>query len=239
MTQGIDYFNRGHFLSRIQEKVSFGARRRTFQVWQNWHKDLRRQSILDIGATPDTERLDSNCFLGWFNETGMEVSCYSPEKIENIGTIFPFVSFVQGEFSDQRLPVTDRAFDWSTSSAVLEHVGSYDDQIHFIKEHARVANALFLITPNRFHWLEFHSKIPFIHWLPRDAHRFFLKLLGMKFWALEKNLRLVGKSELLKISALALGDEWEYEIKTISTLGMPSNLILLARRSDQDGSLKT
>ncbi len=233
MTQGIDYFNRGHFLSRIQEKVSLGTRRRVFQLWQNWQKDLKRRSILDIGATPDTERIDSNCFLGWFNDAGMEVSCYSPEKIQNLENIFPFVNFVQGDFTDQQLPVGDCTYDWSTSSAVLEHVGNFKDQFHFVKEHARVSNALFLITPNRFHWLEFHTKIPFIHWLPRDAHRFLLKLLGMKFWAREKNLRLVGKSELQKISALALGNEWDYEIKTVSTLGMSSNLILLATRSSR------
>jgi hypothetical protein len=65
MTQGIDYFNRGHFLAQIQEKVSLDARKRMFQVWQNWNTAYKRESVLDIGATPDTERIDSNCFLGW------------------------------------------------------------------------------------------------------------------------------------------------------------------------------
>jgi hypothetical protein len=144
--------------------------------------------------------------------------------------VFPFVNFIQGNFSDQKLPIDDRSYGWSTSSAVLEHVGNFEDQVHFVKEHARVSDALFLVTPSRSHWLEFHTKVPFIHWLPRNAHRFLLRLLGMKFWAEEKNLRLVRKSELKKISDLALGNEWDYEIKTISTLGMPSNLILLATR---------
>jgi hypothetical protein len=230
MTQGIDYFNRGHFLTQIQEKVSLNARKRMFQVWQNWDTAFKRESILDIGATPDTERIDSNCFLGWFNDAGMDVSCYSPETIQNLEEVFPFVNFLQGNFSDQKLPIDDRSYDWSTSSAVLEHVGSFEDQVHFVKEHARVSDALFLVTPNRSHWLEFHTKVPFIHWLPRNVHRFLLRLLGMKFWAEEKNLRLVRKSELKKITDLALGNEWNYEIKTISTLGMPSNLILLAAR---------
>jgi hypothetical protein len=144
--------------------------------------------------------------------------------------VFPFVNFIQGDFSDQKLPIDDRSYGWSTSSAVLEHVGNFEDQVHFVKEHSRVSDALFLVTPNRSHWLEFHTKVPFIHWLPRNSHRLLLRLLGMKFWAEEKNLRLVRKSELKKISDLALGNEWDYEIKTISTLGMPSNLILLATR---------
>lgn len=230
MTQGIDYFNREHFLTHIQEKVSLDARKRMFQVWQNWNNGINCVSILDVGATPDTERIDSNCFLGWFNDAGMEVSCYSPEKIHNLEKVFPFVNFIQGDFSDQRLPVDDRRYDCSTSSAVLEHVGTFEDQVLFVKEHARVSNAIFLVTPNRSHWLEFHTKVPLIHWLPRNTHRFLLKLLGMKFWAQEKNLRLVGIPELKKISDQALGNEWDYEIKTISTLGMPSNLILLGTR---------
>ena len=232
MTTGIDYFNRQHWLSKIQAKVSFDARKRMYDVWLEYGNRLANKSILDVGATPDVERIDSNCFLKWFHENAMEVSCYSPEDIKHLNELFPFVDVLEGSFNDQNLPVTDASYDWCTSSAVFEHVGTRESQIQFVSEHARVAKAVFLTTPNRFHWLEFHTKIPFIHWLPRKIHRFILNLFGMRFWASEKNLRLVGKGELQSIAKAALGgDTWVFEIRTISTLGMSSNLLLLAKRS--------
>ena len=39
-----------------------------------------------------------------------------------------------------------------------------------------------IMTPNRFHPLEFHTKIPIIHWLPKKIHRKILKFLGLKIF---------------------------------------------------------
>jgi len=236
MTQGIDYFNRQHWLSKIQEKVSFDARKRMYDVWLDYGKGFANKSILDVGATPDVERIDSNCFLTWFHENGMKVTCYSPEDIAHLNELFPFVDVLKGSFNDLNIPVTDISYDWCTSSAVFEHVGSRESQIQFVSEHARVAKSVFFTTPNRFHWLEFHTKIPVIHWLPRNFHRLLLKLIGLNFWASEKNLRLVGKGELRLIAQAALGDDWDFEVQTISTLGMPSNLLLLASSRGQSKS---
>ncbi|HIG66087.1 MAG: hypothetical protein ABGZ19_02765 [Verrucomicrobiales bacterium] len=236
MAQGIDYFNREHWLSNIQEEVSFGARKRMFDTWLDYGQGLDNNSLLDVGATPDVERADSNCFLKWFHEKGMQVACYSPENINHLNDLFPFIDVLQGDFNDQQLPVSDIRYDWCASSAVLEHVGSLESQIQFVSEHARVAKSLFLTTPNRYHWLEFHTKIPFIHWLPRNFHRLLLKIFGLNFWASEKNLRLVGKEELSSIAQVALGDEWDFEIRTVSTLGMQSNLLLLASRRNHNNS---
>ena len=45
-----------------------------------------------------------------------------------------------------------------------------------------------IITPNRFHPIDFHTKIPFLHWLPKKIHRLLLSLLGFKLLSKEKNL---------------------------------------------------
>lgn len=229
---GVDYFNRGHWLSTLQARVSLGARRRMFQMWLEWcrNRGLEAASILDIGATPDTERADSNCFLEWFHAEGARVSCFSPEPIDNLTALFPFIQVIPADTLQRGIPVPEKAYDWSASSAVLEHVGSVADQVHFIAEQGRVAPALFLTTPNRFHWLEFHTKLPFLHWFPRRMHRAVLRILGLTFWAQEKNLRLLSRVELGRLAREALGDRFEIEVKTIWSLGMPSNLVLLARR---------
>src|SRR5262249_27440071 len=119
----------------------------------------------------------------------------------------------------------------SRSVAVgLEHCGNRAHQIAHIKECARVADMIFLMTPHRWHWLEFHTKIPLIHWLPKSIHRAFLKMAGLHFWAKEENLNLLSLGQLKALAKDALGNEFDLQVKWIWTLGMPSNLVLLAPR---------
>ena len=80
--EGIDYFNRGHWLTGVQTRISVGARRKMFQLWHGWAGDVRGRSVLDVGSTPDRERLDSNCMIPWFLESGLKVALYSPEEID-------------------------------------------------------------------------------------------------------------------------------------------------------------
>ena len=51
----------------------------------------------------------------------------------------------------------------------------------------------FITTPNRFYPIDFHTKIPVIHWLPKNIHRLILKTLGLHFYANEENLNLLDK----------------------------------------------
>jgi hypothetical protein len=229
--EGVDYFNRGHWLSSTQARVSYRARRRMFDRWRAAAGDLRGGSILDVGATPDRERLDSNCMLPWFAEAGLAVTLYSPESIENLSEQFPFARILPPAPAGTGMPVADAAFDWVSSSAVIEHVGSGADQSEFLRECGRIARrGVFLTCPNRWHWLEFHTKLPLLHWLPRRAHRALLRRLGFGDWARESHLRLLGRRDLVRLARPALGDQWRVRVSTIWTLGMPSNLVLLAWR---------
>jgi len=228
--EGIDYFGRGHWLTGVQERVSVGARRRMFELWSSYAGEIRGRSILDVGTTPDRERQDSNCMLPWFIDAGMHLSLYSPENISSLKSLFPGASFLPSVSADEPLPAQDRSYDWVCSSAVLEHVGSADRQIGHIRDCARVGNGLFLTTPNRYHWLEFHTKLPLIHWLPRSLHRSLLRRLGKELWAQESHLRLLDRRELLGMARQAIGDRFAFSVLRVWTLGMPSNLILLARR---------
>jgi len=229
-SKGIDYFGRGSIFTKVQERLSVTARREMFEAWASFAGNLKGASLLDVGSTPDLERQDSNCMLPWFNDRGLQLSLYSPEDIENLRDAFPYAKIVPSAGFGQPLPVADRAFDWTTASAVLEHVGGRDQQVAFVRECARVSGGLFLTTPNRWHWLEFHTKLPLLHWLPRPTHRALLRGLGYRLWAEESHLRLLGESELNEVAREALGDSFSFEIRTVSALGMPSNLVLLAKR---------
>jgi hypothetical protein len=229
MNQGVDYFQRGHWLTRLQEKVSFGARRRMFELALKRLSLKSGDAVIDLGATPDVERIDSNCMIPWYSEAGLRVTISSPEEISHLKKVFPFADIIQNPDFHQPVPVKDGAYTLATSSAVLEHCGNEDFQQKHLQECGRIAEKIFLTTPNRWHWLEFHTKIPLLHWLPKSLHRFLLKQIGYNFWAQEKNLNLLSKAELEKLAKQALPD-FQVKVRTIWTLLMPSNLILLAQR---------
>jgi hypothetical protein len=230
MAQGIDYFNRGHWLSQVQARVSVNARRRMFELWRSRAGNLAGVSVLDVGATPDAERLDSNCMLPWFLEAGLRLSAYSPEDVSHLAASLPGLRILPPA-AGSSIPASDRSFDWVSASAVIEHVGSANQQLMFLSECARVAQrGLFVTCPNRWHWLEFHTKLPLFHWLPRSWHRAVLQRLGLTLWARESHLRLLGSRELASMAASALGPGWDSEVHAIWMLGMPSNLVLIARR---------
>jgi hypothetical protein len=87
---------------------------------------------------------------------------------------------------------------------------------------------VFITTPNRFHPIELHTAIPFIHWLPKKIYRWVLRLIGKEFFARAENLNLLTKSELKRLC-----DEnrvKQYKIKTVSFLGFPSNLLLMIEK---------
>lgn len=64
------------------------------------------------------------------------------------------------------LPFKDGSFDIAFSNSLIEHVGTYDDQIACARELARVGVRYYAQTPNRYFPVEPHFLAPFIHWLP-------------------------------------------------------------------------
>ena len=229
--KGIDYFRRGHWLTSIQEKVSLRARRKMYDIWLQFNAP-HGSTILDVGTTPDLERLDSNCFLKWLLDARFIVSAVSPEDLGDLNKKYSQIQILPKLPFDSTKPwkIDTNSFDWVFSSAVLEHVGDNNRQVHFLRECARISGQMFITTPNRWHWLEFHTKLPFIHWLPPYFHRKLLRVLGLDFWSLTENLNLVSFSQLEILAIEALGKDFIFEIKTVRTLGRASNLILIGRR---------
>jgi SAM-dependent methyltransferase len=68
-----------------------------------------------------------------------------------------------------RLPFEGEFFDVVVSNHVIEHVGSREDQLHHLREIARVLRSDgvgYLATPNRWTLVEPHFRLPFLSWLP-------------------------------------------------------------------------
>lgn len=228
-TRGIDYFGRNLPFTKLHIKAALQARRKIYQWFKYELIDVNGLVFLDYGSTPDISRADSNCFVRWLLEDGAVVYAISPEDIRHLEAFLTGLKVISWD-SDKR---KFGKIDYIISSAVIEHVGLEQEQIQYICDLLKISSNILITTPNRYHWLEFHTKIPLIHWLPRHLHRLILRAIGMKFWASENNLHLLSKKDLSKIintsskiANLDVNIIW-YEPKF---LGMVSNLVVLISR---------
>ena len=132
------------------------------------------------------------------------------------------------------LPFEERSFDVVHASAVLEHVGSRDNQARLIRECVRVARrAIFLTTPNRWFPMEVHTVLPLLHWLPAPVFRAALRRTRFGFFAAEENLNLLSHSDLESLAQTVEG--FEFHISAVTLAGWKSNLLLIGhRRSGSD-----
>ena len=91
-------------------------------------------------------------------------------ELDRFAAAFPQVRAVRAD--GRELPFADGEFDLGFSNAVVEHVaGGRDGQRRFVHELCRVAQRVFVTTPNRWFPLEVHTLLPFVHWLPAGRAR--------------------------------------------------------------------
>ena len=152
--------------------------------------------IVDVGVTPDRSLPESNFFEALYPHPQM-LTATSIEDAAFLEVLYPGLHFVQTGANG--LPFEDKQFDIAVSFAVLEHVGNRENQRRFIHELTRVADKVFVTTPDRSFPIEVHTFWPLIHWLPQKTHQRILRSLGMQFWSQTENLNLLYANELRAI----------------------------------------
>lgn len=217
-SNAIDYFSLDHPLRKFASKISFHVRRKIFVSFMETMRPTARSRVLDVGVTPDRTLPESN-FLESLYPYRDRLVVTSIEDASHLEQEYPGIRFVRTEKLD--LPFADKTFNIVFCSAVLEHVGDYDQKKSFVAELFRVSERFFIITPNRQFPMEFHTLLPFIHWLPPSVHQPILRALGMEFWSRTENLNLLTPRSLRKIIRSAPCAH----IKNQFFLGFPSNLI--------------
>jgi len=185
-------------------------------------------SVLDVGVTRDRSHDHSNYFEAWYPHRS-RITAAGVEDAAFLEAAYPGVRFVRA--NGLRLPFHDASFDFVHSSAVIEHVGSRERQAALLRELWRVARkGLFVTTPNRWFPVEVHTVLPLVHYLPPPAFRRVLAGLGHDFFAQEANLNLLSRRALSAAARTARIDA--FRIETVSVLGWPSNLLLIAGKTD-------
>ena len=100
-----------------------------------------------------------------------------------------------GRYAGGAFPFADNEFDVCWSNAVIEHVGTHERQVLFLREIARVGRRAYITTPNRFFPVEVHTRIPLLHYLPKPWFDAILRRIG-KEWAAGDYMYLLSLSEL-------------------------------------------
>jgi hypothetical protein len=211
----------------VPVRVATFQRRRMYERFSRVVGTRQGYTILDVGVTADRSYSSSNYLEAWhpFRERITAVGIDDASFLERE---YPGLSFVRA--NGLQLPFGDRSFDVVHSSAVLEHVGNFDNQVRLISECTRVANrALFMTTPNRWFPVEFHTVLPLVHWLPKSYFRTIMRKTGREFFADEANLNLMSRNDLHRAAAAAIDPgAWNHRIEVMSLVGWPSNLLLVA-----------
>jgi len=183
--------------------------------------------VLDIGTTEDSSYESSN-FLIKNLKFFKKFKSISDQKIETSFFLNALNKSIVDNFTD--LELKEYQSDVVISNATIEHVGSLENQIKMCGNIIKLSKKYFIIlTPNRYHPIDFHSKLPLIHWLPKKIHRYILSLLGMRFLSDEKNLNLLSSNDLDFIMKKL--NQKNYEIKSINFLFFKSNLLLFGKKS--------
>lgn len=209
------------------EKIVLKKRLEITNIIKNFLEDKNIENILDIGSTSDDINTSSNFIvknLGKYKE----YKSISDQNLE-IGFFNKILKkSITEDFSDEE--ITNFKSDLVISNATIEHVGSFENQTKMCENVIKLSKKYFIInTPNRFHPIEFHTKLPFIHWLPKSLYRNILKLINLNFFADEKNLNLLSEKDLVLIMKKL--NQVNFIIKKISFLFFKSNLILIGKKN--------
>jgi len=180
-------------------------------------------TILDVGVTPDNERPESNLLEKKYPYKD-KVTAASIDDASNLEEIYNGLKFVL--LDREPLPFCDNQFDIAFSNAVVEHVGSRDNQRKFVEEIVRVSKSCFIVVPDRMFPIEHHTALPFIHYLPQRLHRKLLRLMGKTLYASEETLNLLTKDVLISL----FPDNVNIKIMRTKILGFPSNLIAIVNK---------
>jgi ubiquinone/menaquinone biosynthesis C-methylase UbiE len=215
----------------LSVRIASRQRRRMFSGFVEKCHVRDTDTVLDVGVTSDQTYESSNYVESWLPNKS-RLTAVGVDDAEFLETLYPGLKFARA--NGLALPFEQKSFDVVHSSAVLEHVGSFGNQVKLIQECARVTRrSFFLTTPNRFYPVEFHTVLPFVHWLPKPWFRHILRMSGYSFFALEENLNLMSISEVHKAASLALPPtDFNFKVVTVKLLGLASNILLYGERVD-------
>ena len=206
------------------DKIIERKRIQILNIIKDLIKNIKIKDALDIGTTGDEENKSSNLIIK--NLENVEIfRSISNQRIKNGLFTKTKQKSITENFSDDE--INEFKSDLVLSSAVIEHVGSQSNQEKMIDNIFKLTKKLFIITtPNRSYPVDFHTKIPFLHWLPKKVHRKILGFVGMSFFSKEENLNLLSRKD---VHGYLRKYPLDYKIIDLKLLGLSSNFIIVGK----------
>lgn len=143
--------------NRDEQSLAVQFRRKRFAFFLSLLSHVERPvHILDIGGTENywkTMGLDADdeVFITLLNLTEDRIT-------------LPRMTSIVGDA--RKIQVDNHHFDIVFSNSVIEHVGTYQDQVQMAKEVCRTGKRYFIQTPNKYFPIEPHFLFPFFQFLP-------------------------------------------------------------------------
>lgn len=153
----------------IFTRLSKISRIRKLELFNKLMNPTKETRILDVGAeiSPNSECNIQfiDCYPWKNNVSAINLSS---EHISLIKQYYPEVDVRIGDACN--LPWENKHFDIVYSNAVIEHLENFERQKKMATEIMRVGKSWFVTTPNRWYPFEFHMRLPFVTWLPRNGY---------------------------------------------------------------------
>jgi SAM-dependent methyltransferase len=182
--------------------------------------------ILDVGVTDTAWR--SGNFLEANYPWPHRITAVALKPMPAFEQQFPEVEFVVAD--GRALPFEDGTFDIGFSNAVVEHVGSRDQQAAFVGELLRTCHRAFIATPNANFPIDPHTLLPFVHWLNPRLRYPLLRLFRQGRWAREEMLNPLSARALLAL----FPEDAKVRLVRQRLLGLTSVLIAVVGHRDKD-----
>lgn len=133
-----------------------------------------QDTMLDVGGTTAMWE-EADLSIAQVHVLNLDPQWIQREKPSTIA-IRPLVGNALG------LPMPNSEYDIVFSNSVIEHVGTWENQLQFAAEVRRTGKRLWIQTPAREFFIEPHYLTPFIHWLPKPTQRQLLRYFSVWGW---------------------------------------------------------
>jgi hypothetical protein len=173
----IDYTANLGALDRWKNDLAMSVRRRVFRQFWRAMKPTREMRVADFGVSGHRDHPAHFFFESLYPwKDRLTAIGRAAENADWMPEQFPGLKFLEADL--RSIPLPDNYFDIGICNAVVEHAGTYDQQVALVHEVCRVSRKVLFTTPNKDFPVEVHTFVPLAHWLPDPQFRAVLRRLG-------------------------------------------------------------
>lgn len=179
----------------IASKISQYNRERKWKLFIKNIKFNKYTKILDVGFN-DLEHSTVDNYIEKKYPYQANITALGMVSKDRFSKKYPLVNAVI--YDGKKFPFNDKDFNICWSNAVIEHVGSFADQLYFLKEMCRVSEYIFFTTPNKHFPIEVHTRALLLHIFSKKLFERYLDFIGKK-WATGHYMNLLTYRQIIKL----------------------------------------